>query len=241
MKLLQTIILINVLIFSASTIMATDAGSGPETTSGTVAETMESGGYTYLRLEEQGIWIATAAKPVSVGDKVEYIGGMEMKGFYSKTLDRTFESVFFIQNVSVVSKDIDALHAEAMKEKGSNDMQVPKPAAVEAPEMGEITPLKEGKTVEAIFAESAQLNEQVVSLNAKVIKVSKNIMGKNWITLQDGTGTEPNNKILATSLEMASPGDVVIARGVVRTDVDLGSGYRYKVLLEEAKFSPGLE
>jgi hypothetical protein len=221
--------------------MATDTGAETGSNTGTVTETMESGGYSYLRLEEQGIWIATAAIPISEGDQVQYSGGMEMRDFYSKTLDRTFDSIFFIQNVSVVSKDVDAMHAEAMKGKGINDKQVANPVAVEAPEMGEITPLKEGKTVEVIFAESAQLNEQAVSLSAKVIKVSKNIMGKNWITLQDGTGTEPNNKLLATSLEMVSSGDVVIARGIVRTDVDLGSGYKYKVLLEEVKFLPGLE
>jgi hypothetical protein len=42
-------------------------------------------------------------------------------------------------------------------------------------------------------------------------------------------------------MEMASPGDMVIARGIVRTDIDLGSGYKYKVLLEEVTFSPGFE
>ena len=30
-------------------------------------------------------------------------------------------------------------------------------------------------------------------------------------------------------------------RGTVNTDVDLGYGYLYKVLLEEASFTPGLE
>jgi hypothetical protein len=30
-------------------------------------------------------------------------------------------------------------------------------------------------------------------------------------------------------------GAVVVARGTVRTDVDLGSGYFYKVLVDEAK------
>ena len=102
---------------------------------------------------------------------------------------------------------------------------------------GEITPLKDGKTVAAIFAESADLNEQVISLKARVIKINKAIMGRNWITLQDGTGTEPDNKILATSQEVVSPGDVVIAKGTVVTDMDLGYGYKYKVLLEEATFT----
>ncbi len=241
MKLLKLFLLISVLLSTVSVITAAEIGSEPGPTTGTVAETMDSGGYSYIRLEESGIWVATAVMPVSVGDKVQYSGGMEMRGFVSKSLDRTFESIYFVENVSLVSKDLDALHAAAAQGHASNNMQMPKQVKVEAPAPGDITPLTDGKTVADIFAESARLNEQKVSLNAKVIKVSENIMGKNWITLQDGTGTEPNNKLLATSTELASPGDMVIARGIVRTDIDIGSGYKYKVLLEEVTFSPGFE
>ena len=109
--------------------------------------------------------------------------------------------------------------------------------SVQAPAPGEIPPLSDGKTIVALFAESAQLNKQAVSLRAKVMKVSQNIMGKNWITLQDGTGTEPDNKLVTTSSELVSPGDLIIARGILRKDVDIGAGYKYKVLLEEATFS----
>ena len=69
------------------------------------------------------------------------------------------------------------------------------------------------------------------------MKVSKNILGKNWITLQDGTGTAPENTLLATSAELAEIGDLVTAKGMVNIDVDLGSGYKYKVVLEETTFS----
>ena len=69
------------------------------------------------------------------------------------------------------------------------------------------------------------------------MKVSLNIVGKNWITLQDGTGTAPDNRLIATSSEVVSVGDLVTVKGVVHTNVDLGSGYTYSVLLEEATFS----
>ena len=128
-----------------------------------------------------------------------------------------------------------------MKGHGGDDMQMLKPAAAQAPAPGEITPLPDGKTVAAVFTEADQLKEQVVSMNARVVKINRNIMGRNWITLQDGTGTDPDNKLLVTSQEVAAPGDLVIVKGTVKTDVDLGYGYSYKVLLEEATFSPGLE
>jgi len=47
--------------------------------------------------------------------------------------------------------------------------------------------------------------------------------------------------LLTTSQEVVAPGDLVIVKGTVATDVDLGYGYEYEVLLEEATFSPGLE
>lgn len=230
-------ILICLLLFHAPSIIAAD--TDPET--GTVAETIDVGSYIYLRLEEPDIWIAAPTMAVSEGDQIKYAGGMEMRDFYSKSLDRTFESIFFIQNVSLAGQDIENMHREAMEGHGTEAPTIPKPVSVQAPAPGEIAQLADGKTIADIFVESAQLNDQTVSLRAKVIKVSQNIVGKNWITLQDGTGTAPDNRLLATSSELVSPGDLVIASGILRKDIDIGSGYKYKILLEEATFSQSSE
>ena len=112
MKCLKSFILISILMFNVQASMAAETDSVPGPKTGTVAETMDSGGYSYLRLEEQGIWIATASIPVAVGDKVQYTGGMEMRNFYSKTLARTFESIFFVGTVNVLSHDIESMHNE---------------------------------------------------------------------------------------------------------------------------------
>jgi hypothetical protein len=47
----------------------------------------------------------------------------------------------------------------------------------------------------------------------------------------------PNNKLIATTSEVVAVGDLVTVTGVVHTDVDLGSGYNYSVLLEEVTFT----
>lgn len=112
-----------------------------------------------------------------------------------------------------------------------------KPAKVKAPAPGEIKPLEGGKTIAEIYTDSAQLSGQVVSLRAKVTKVNRNMMGKNWITLHDGTKTEKGTKLVATTQELVAVGDVVIAKGTISTDVDLGRGYFYAVMMEEASFS----
>jgi len=120
--------------------------------------------------------------------------------------------------------------------KAGSSMPTP-PAPLQAPLAGEVTPLAGGKTIADIIAESAGLEGQVVKLSAKIMKVSTLILGKNWITLQDGTGTQPGTKLVVTSQEIPFKGDVVVVTGVVRTDIDIGSGYQYAVLLEEATFS----
>jgi hypothetical protein len=68
---------------------------------GTVVETMNVSGYTYLQLENDGQkrWAAVPATEVKVGDEVELVAGMEMQNFQSKSLGRTFETIIFSQGV----------------------------------------------------------------------------------------------------------------------------------------------
>ena len=236
MKSLIAIVLICAFLIYTPAMLAEE--TGPVT--GTVAETMESGGYVYIRLED-GVWIAANTFAVNEGDKIQYAGAMEMNDFHSNSLDRTFKSILFVSEASIVNGDGTAMPVMPKAGHADMGMQLQKPVSAQSPAPGEIKPLADGKTIAGVFAASGQLKERVVSLNARVIKINKSIMGRNWITLQDGTGTAPDDKLLATSQEEVSPGDVVIVKGTVNTDVDLGYGYHYKVLLEEASFSPGLE
>lgn len=76
---------------------ATSPPAAPTITKGTVVETMDSGGYTYLCIESGGQkkWAAIPQSQVKVGQQVELRPGMEMKQFTSKTLKRTFETIVF--------------------------------------------------------------------------------------------------------------------------------------------------
>ena len=104
-------------------------------------------------------------------------------------------------------------------------------------ELINVQPLEGGKTIATLFAEHEQIEGQEVSLRAKVMKFSPNILGKNWVTLKDGTGTEPDNKLIVTTAETVSIGDEVVVKGKVKSNIDIGAGYAYKVILEEASFS----
>ena len=68
---------------------------------GAVLETMDSGGYTYVSIEaNQGpIWVAGPQTSVSIGDVVEVSQGMAMQQFSSKTLNRTFDVLYFVNAI----------------------------------------------------------------------------------------------------------------------------------------------
>ena len=71
---------------------ATGAPAGVPGLTGTVLETMDSGGYTYLKLKtDQGEkWTAVNQSMVKVGAKVSVIGPSLMQNFESTTLNRKF-------------------------------------------------------------------------------------------------------------------------------------------------------
>lgn len=72
-------------------------GNGFTAVSGKVVETMDSGGYTYIRLENDGksVWAAVPTMKVSIGQELKLQAGQKMPNFKSKSLNRTFDSVIF--------------------------------------------------------------------------------------------------------------------------------------------------
>lgn len=93
----------------------------------------------------------------------------------------------------------------------------------------------DGKTVQEVHREKLKLNGKRVTLRAKVVKYNEAIMGKNWLHLRDGTGKEPANDLTVTTQAKAKVGDTVLLEGTVVVDKDLGAGYKYDVLIEDAK------
>lgn len=207
--------------------------------SGKVSEIINVKGYIYLKLEDPALWIATSPLAIKEGDKITYNGGMEMRDFYSKSLNRTFDSIIFVQKVTLDGQALNTNpHASMdLKSHGMGQSVKPGSAKIISPAPGEIMTAVDGNTIADLFKMSDSLKSTSVKVKAKVMKISLNIQGKNWITLQDGTGTKPDNKLRATSSEVVSPGDVVVVNGILKTDIDIGAGYKYKILLENATFS----
>lgn len=95
-----------------------------------------------------------------------------------------------------------------------------------------------GYTVGEVFANNTKLDGKTVRVQGKVVKFSPNIMGKNWIHIQDGSGDPMSNThdlVITTSAEPPKGQDIITIEGTVRANKDFGAGYSYVVLVEEAQ------
>lgn len=223
---------------------AANAAQPAEVLSGKVVETMNSGGYTYVNLQKKNgekIWVAAPETSVKTGSQVSFKGGMEMVNFESKSLKRKFDKIIFADGLASGA-------ATAPAAKGAKG-EAPKDAAGSPGSKGAATekdtkisvPKATGPnatTVQGAFANSAKLNKKKVVIRGKVVKVSARIMDRNWVHIQDGTGSQAkgNHNLVCTSKEMVNVGDIVTVSGILAKDRDFGGGYKYSAIVEDATF-----
>ena len=218
----------NKLLLALCLTFASASWAAGNSVSGEVLETQDAGGYTYVRLKTaQGeTWAAVNQAKLSKGAKISIDNAMTMTNFESKTLKKTFPTILF----GTLGGAGAGASAAAMP------MGTSKPAA----DLGPIKVAKasgaNARTVAEIVAKPADLKDKSVRVAGKVVKYNPGIMGKNWIHLQDGSGdaAKKTNDLLVTTKADAKVGDVVTITGTVRLDKDFGSGYSYKVLVEDA-------
>ncbi len=218
--------------------LGTTAGASDSGLSGEVVETMDSGGYTYARIRtEQGVvWSAGPAQEMSVGDEVIIRTDLAVADFYSATLDRTFELLYFTDsfdgsNPSAQSASFPPGHP-TMGGHGAGGAPMSAPV-----DYSGIRKPQGGHTVEEVWTSRSELEAKDVLVRGRVVKFLAGIMGKNWLHLRDGTGDEGADDLTVTTSDLAKVGDTVLARGRIVVNKDLGAGYHYAVLMEDAKIT----
>jgi hypothetical protein len=214
------------------------ASTDPKALTGTVAETMNSGGYTYARLQVAGkneVWIAAREFPTKAGDQLSVTLDMPMENFESKTLHRTFPVVYFVAGVMRDGQRVDPSSGGA---EGANPGMMTSHAPASVPTTVEpIAAPAGGMSIADVWAKRESLAGRSVTVRGKVVKVNNGIMGRNWVHLQDGSGSakdQTNDLTITTDTEVAV-GDVVTFSGVLAVDKDFTAGYKYGAILESAK------
>lgn len=195
----------------------------------TVEEVIQTSVYTYLKVKENGneFWMAVNKQDASAGDKFYYEGALEMTDFHSKELDRTFDKIFFVQNIS----DEPAPTSNPVAGKES-----PKGKALEAfnPDI-KVEKAEGGISIAQLYASGASYEGKKVKVSGQVVKVNNNIMGRNWIHIQDGTRHQENYDLTITSEQTAKVGDQVTVEGQITLNKDFGAGYYYDLIMEDGE------
>lgn len=221
--------------------MKSGASAAPaaEILAGTVAETMDAASYTYMRLttaDRGEVWAAASQFPVKVGDRVELTIDMPMENFHSSALNRDFPMIYFASaaatGASPAAGDGQAALPPGHPPMGMGGAKAP----VEAPTQPMAAPAG-GLTIADVWAKKQALAGQTVTVHGKVMKFNGGIMGRNWVHLQDGTGSDKDgtHDLTLTTDAVVKPGDVVTLKGTLAVDKDFTAGYKYPVIVEGAQ------
>jgi hypothetical protein len=215
---------------------ATDASLETQSFSGKVVETMNAANYTYVLVDtgKQKRWAAAPQFQVKTGDSITIEEGMPMPNHHSKALNRDFDLVYFTGRALVGGVPTSTAHPAFSMPAGH-----PPTTGGAAPaakiDLSSIKKAEGGKTIQELFAAKAQIGGKQVKVRGKVVKYNAMIMGKNWLHLQDGTGTEGGNDLTITTSSEVKVGNTVVATGTIAIDKDFGYGYKYPVIMEDAK------
>lgn len=212
------------------------------TVTGKVVEVKDVESYTYLRLItlEGETWAAINKTPVKKGATVTLENLSVMKNFESKTLKKTFPTILFGTLASPDKSTPGTSSSPAGSAPNPHFMGSAYPVFGKKPDTGTAqAPSTSGattRTVADILSKGSALKNQTVIVRGKVVKYTSGIMGKNWVHLQDGTGSAANstNDLIVITTHETKIGDTVTAKGIVSTDKDVGIGIIYKVLVEDA-------
>lgn len=204
---------------------------------GKVVETMNAASYTYVQVETGGqkVWAAAPQFTVKVGDTVSIGDARPMPNYHSKTLNRTFDVVYFSGDVRVNGQRPAQEPVAASADLPAGHPTPGAKAGQAAPDLAGIKKAANGQTVAEIYGDKAKLTGKPVAVRGRVVKFNAMIMGKNWIHIRDGSGAEGTNDLTVTTLDKAKVGDLVVVTGDLKADRDFGGGYRYPLIVEDAK------
>lgn len=202
-----------------------NALAADEAIRGTVAETMNSGGYTYVLLEQKGgkEWFAVPESLVQVGDEIQLMPGVQMGPYTSPTLQRTFEKITFSGGITGMLKRV----VSTAEEKA-------------APQQSVNIAKAEGEnayTVAEIFEKKDSLSGKKVTVRGKVVKSSQ-FDGLQWLRIIDGSGSSKrgNHKLIVTTAKSADQDEIITATGIVSADKAFGA-LTYEVIVENAEIT----
>ncbi|MCX6315108.1 MAG: GW dipeptide domain-containing protein [Sphingobacteriales bacterium] len=210
----------------------------------TVLEVIQVANYTYLRVKEgeSELWMAVPTISAKAGDILYYKGGMLMTKFESKELKRTFDNILFVDKIAT-DKAVFEPKTDTVVSLPPNHMGMTNTA--QTPTMGstkdsvklnvKIEPAKNGISIGDLLKNPKAYEGKKIIVKGKVTKYTASVMGKNWVHIQDGTEFKGKFEIVITTTDELKDGDTATFEGTIILNKDLGYGYFFEVLMEDAK------
>lgn len=192
-----------------------------------VKDFMHASRYTYLNVTEgdKDFWIAIPYTEVEKGEKYYYKGGVLMYNFESKEHNRVFETLYLVSGVS-----------KTPNMDNYATTYYPQMEDEQAPKIENIEPVPGGVKIAELFAKPESFAGKNITIKGQCVKVNRNIMGKNWVHIQDGSKADDDTSLDLTisTQDEVNVGEVIVFEGTIATNKDFGSGYRYDIIMEEA-------
>lgn len=182
-----------------------------------VKEVIQTSGYTYLRVKEgaKEEWLAIVKIQAKVGQTYSYDDAAPMTDFTSKELKRTFKEILFLAKLTLSpdTKNVSSADKNKKMKSGNKAKEI---------------------TIANLLENKKSYSGKTVQIKGKVTKYSPDILGKNWIHIEDGTDFLGKYDLTIIIDKEVKIGDAVSVEGKITLNKDFGSGYFFEVIMEDA-------
>jgi hypothetical protein len=160
-------------------------------------------------------------------------------------LNRDFEAIYFgvLEGAGGVADEPIAANPHAGAGVGASAGSV-NPHAQAPSDIGEVKPGdvakakgERGFTIAEIYAKKAALAGKPIRVRAIVVKSTPDVMGKTFVHVRDGSGRAGNQELdlTVTTQEKPELRESLVFEGNLQLDIDLGAGYKYPLILQDAR------
>ncbi len=188
--------------------------------------------YTYLEADEKGQKVCIAIplnKEIKKNQTYYFRGGILMANSEKLNFSQAYDAV---RIVSVLSSTSDLSNTT----NNMTDASVPGEAGVKINSV-KLVPMAGVTKLSDVLSSPEKFDGKTVLVQGFVVKYNRMILNKNWIHIQDNTMDKKGNKndLTITTMDEVQIGDPVAFEGKISLNKDFGAGYKYEVILEEAK------